>query len=79
MSHNVYFFRDITVWCGCTLFENDIFSPAVLCEWVCASVLGSETVLCILNKEKTLGNTCTSFATLPLGTAVLCVNTEKNY
>jgi len=28
MFHNVYFFRDITIWCGCTLFENDIFSPA---------------------------------------------------
>jgi hypothetical protein len=28
MSHNVYFFRDITIWCGCTLFESDIFSPA---------------------------------------------------
>ncbi len=28
-------------------------------------------------KEKKLVNTCTSFATLPLGTAVLCVKQEK--
>jgi hypothetical protein len=30
----------------------------------------------LLNKEKFFDNTCTSFATLPLGTAVLCVTKE---
>ena len=73
MSHNVYFFRDITVWCGCTWFENDVFLQLDMRD-LHAPILSIESELCILEIKKILlKNTCTSFATLPSGTAVLCV------